>query len=199
VLYTNTVEQHTLELLKELMQLKFLKSFNLVGGTALSLLLGHRISVDLDLFTTTDFDRQKMQTALLNHFGNRVVITSSVKNKLGVFGSIDGVKVDLCFRPYPLLNDPLLIAGIRMWSLEDIAASKVFAISGRAVKKDFWDIDILLDKFTIQEITSFYQKRYQQTLAIAVAKMLTYFDEAEESENPKCLLGKTWPKIKQIK
>lgn len=84
-----------------------------------------------------------------------------------------------------------------MWALEDIAASKVYAISARATKKDFWDIDILLDKFTIYQIVEFYTERYQQFLAIAVSKMLLYFDEAEESPSPICLLGKTWEQVKK--
>ena len=84
-----------------------------------------------------------------------------------------------------------------MWSLEDIAASKILAISGRAVKKDFWDLDRLLDIFSIEEIASFYNERYQQTLAISVAKMVLFFEEAELSQEPVCLMGKTWTKVKK--
>ncbi|MEI7587081.1 nucleotidyl transferase AbiEii/AbiGii toxin family protein [Runella sp.] len=51
MLQTRTVEPGTLELLKQLMSLKALEQFYLVGGTALALQMGHRISVDLDLFT----------------------------------------------------------------------------------------------------------------------------------------------------
>ncbi len=197
MLYTATVENETLDLLHELMSLEFLTPFSLIGGTALSLLLGHRKSVDLDLFSITDFDKALMHEKLLNHFKTRINITSSVKNTLGVFSVIDGVKIDICWRPYPLLKPVLIIDKIRMWSLEDIAASKILAISGRAVKKYFWDLDRLLDVFSIEEIASYYDKRYQQALAISVAKMVLYFDDAETSEAPVCLLGKTWAKVKK--
>jgi predicted nucleotidyltransferase component of viral defense system len=56
MLRTETVEESTLELLKNLQSEKFLNDFILVGGTALSLQLGHRMSVDLDFFTLVDFD-----------------------------------------------------------------------------------------------------------------------------------------------
>jgi predicted nucleotidyltransferase component of viral defense system len=197
VLFRNTVEDETWNLLQELMDLEFLQAFNLIGGTALSLQLGHRKSVDLDLFSIPDFDKALMQKKLQEHFKIRIRISSSVKNTLGVFSAIDGIKVDVCSRPYPLLKPVLEIDGIRMWSLEDIAASKIFAISGRAVKKDFWDLDRLLDVFSIEEIASFYDRRYQQSLAISVAKMVLFFEEAELSEAPVCLMGKTWTKVKK--
>jgi len=197
VLYTHTVEENTLQLLQELMGLKFLKPFSLIGGTALSLQLGHRRSVDIDLFCLEDFDKGKMHEKLYGHFAKRINITSSVKNPLGVFAHVDEVKVDICWRPFPLLKPVMEIEGVRMWSLEDIAASKIFAISHRAVKKDFWDIDRLLDFFTIEEMASFYNTRYQQALAISVAKMVLYFDDAESSEAPVCLMGKTWEQVKK--
>ena len=197
MLFTNTVAEETLELLHELMELEFLSDFNLIEGTALSLRLGHRKSVDLDLFTEVDFDRAAMHNQLLNYFKSRIAITSSVKNNLGVFCSIDGIKVDMCMRPYPLLKPIFIENGIRMWSLEDIAASKIFAISHRGVKKDFWDLDRLLDLFTIEEIAQFYNDRYGQVLAIAVAKMVVIFSDADLSEAPVCLMGKTWLKVKK--
>ena len=125
MLYSNTVEDETWDLLQELMGLEFLQAFSLIGGTALSLQLGHRKSIDLDLFSIPDFDKALMQKKLLEHFKTRISISSSVKNTLGVFSVIDGIKVDICCRPYPLLKPVLEMDGIRMWSLQDIAASKI--------------------------------------------------------------------------
>ena len=82
--------------------------------------------------------------------------------------------------------------------LQDIAASKVFAISARATKKDFWDLVRLLDEFSFLEIASFYDKRYEHKLAIAISKMLTYFEEVEESDTPICLLNKNWDQVKKV-
>ena len=84
-----------------------------------------------------------------------------------------------------------------MFKLLDIAAAKVYAISVRAAKKGFWDIDRLLDLFTVEEISDAYYQRYNQFVALGVPKMLTYFSEAEESKAPQCLLGKTWATVKK--
>jgi len=68
MLYIKTVEPHTFSLLKELMGLPFLNQFQLVGGIALSLQLGHRISVDLDLFSNEKFDNEQLIIAFTDHF-----------------------------------------------------------------------------------------------------------------------------------
>ena len=179
------------------MQLKLLKDFSLVGGTALSLMLGHRKSVDLDLFNINKFNIPELREKIIVELRGRSDFHSSPKNPLGIFGNFEGIKLDLCRHSYPLIKPIQVIEGIRMWSLEDIAASKVYAISKRATKKDFWDLDKILDSFSIDEITKFYFQRYTPALAISVSKMLTYFDEADNSEAPVCLLGKTWIKVKK--
>lgn len=56
MLHTETVEGTTLGLLKNLLAEPRIASFCLAGGTALSLYLGHRRSVDLDLFSPAPFD-----------------------------------------------------------------------------------------------------------------------------------------------
>ncbi len=55
MLYKETIYQKTLELLKRIQSIKKLNDFYLAGGTALSLYYGHRISIDLDFFTHTNF------------------------------------------------------------------------------------------------------------------------------------------------
>ena len=197
MLHKQAVEERTFNLLRELMSFKPLADFSLVGGTALALMLGHRKSIDLDFFCGKNFDIAAMHKKLKIHFKDRINIVSSEKNPLGIFSLIDDIKIDICRHPFPLIKPLLIEDGLRLWSLEDLAASKVFAISSRATKKDFWDIDRLLDIFSIEEIASFYSLRYEQNLAIAVSKMLTYFNEAEKTKEPVCLLGKTWPKVKK--
>lgn len=179
------------------MQIDLLKDFSLVGGTALALQLGHRKSIDLDLFNVNTFSIRGMRDGIIKRLEGRAVFHSSERNPLGIFGFFDGVKLDLCKHAFPLLKPILVVEGIRMWSLEDIAASKIFAISKRGTKKDFWDIDRLLQEFTLDEITEFYFRRYTPALAISVSKMLTWFDDADESVPPVCLLGKTWTQIKK--
>ena len=58
MLHTEVLEPRTLDILNDLVALDSLQSFYLVSGTALALQFGHRLSVDLDLFTTELFDQE---------------------------------------------------------------------------------------------------------------------------------------------
>lgn len=64
MLYLQTVERETLGLLKRLIQDDPFKNFNLAGDTALALYLGHRVSIDLDLFTPDEFDASQLEQYL---------------------------------------------------------------------------------------------------------------------------------------
>ena len=70
MLQTSTVAKSTLRLLKNLQAEPLLADTRLVGGTALSLQIGHRESEDLDLFTTDPFDGLQVQSLLIEKFGD---------------------------------------------------------------------------------------------------------------------------------
>lgn len=197
MLHFETVTPNTVRVLNELMTIDILKDFNLVGGTSLSLQLGHRKSDDIDLFLDKDFEKRPVIDALKEFFGDRLIVSSRDTNPLGVFCYIDSIKVDICKHTYKIIDDILIENGIRMWSIKEIAAAKVHAISNRGKKKDFWDIDKILDVLKIEEITALYRKKYDPLLAITVSQILVYFEDANESETPECFLGKTWEQIQK--
>jgi len=144
MLYTKTVETGTLDLIKQLMQDKVLAAFNLVGGTALSLKLGHRKSIDIDLFTDKDFDPHQIARHLLQMYKAENIRT--LKN--GVFSLINKVKVDVLAHQYPLINKVKSIDGIRMLSLEDIGAMKLNAILNSGTRiKDLVDMEAFEQKY----------------------------------------------------
>lgn len=99
------------------------------------------------------------------------------------------------------LNDFRLVGGTALAHDRDIAAMKIQAILGRAVKKDFWDIAELLQHHSISELISWHAEKYpNQMLAISIPQALVYFEEAESSPEPICLNNKTWEQVKkQIK
>ncbi|MCP9751265.1 nucleotidyl transferase AbiEii/AbiGii toxin family protein [Ferruginibacter sp. HRS2-29] len=196
MLQKNTVEPSTFALLEELMNCSELNNFLLVGGTALSLHYGHRLSIDLDLFTTDEFDHEELISFLSTRFEGFQLLSN---NKIGVFGFINDIKVDFVLHGFPLLNSPENIEGVRIASIPDIAAMKVNAVLKRAVKKDFWDISELLQHYSIEDIIGFYQTKFpSQQLMISIPAALTYFDDAEESPDPVSLKGQTWVSVKQI-
>lgn len=195
MLQTQTVEPGTFSLLKDLMALPELHDFCLVGGTALSLLYGHRISVDLDLFSGKILDKPAVIEALTKKFGDRFV-SEEKQARFGIFCFINDIKVDIISHPHPLIRPPKIIEGIRMFSVEDIMAMKVQAILGRGKKKDFWDIGELLQHFSVDDFIRFHKEKYStQHLFITVPQALIYFADAEESEAPMSLKGQTWESV----
>jgi predicted nucleotidyltransferase component of viral defense system len=198
MLRIEAVEPHTFSVLKQLMEIVNLKNFSLVGGTALSLYYGHRQSVDLDLFSTTPFENQDIVNALEKKFETSFV-NRTTNPRFGIFGFVDEVKIDLIIHPHPLIRPKLNIDEIRMFSIEDIIAMKVQAILGRGKKKDFWDVAELLIHFTIDDFIQYHKEKYaSQNLLITVPQAITYFADAEESEDPISLKNQTWDSVKDF-
>ena len=198
MLHTQTVEPKTLSLLKKLMSMPQLNDFCLVGGTALSLKLGHRISIDLDLFQTTEIEAERLIKLLQQEFESDFEY-ENLKINYAVFCKINKVKVDLVQYSHPLIDTVEVIDGIRMYSNKDIAAMKINAILGRGVKKDFWDLFELLKLYSLNDIINFYNQKYpNQQLLISIPNALTYFEDADDSPDPISLLGQTWEDVKEF-
>jgi hypothetical protein len=173
MLHIQTVETRTLDLIKTLMADNQLRDFNLVGGTALSLKLGHRISIDIDLFSTSSFTSKELAQHLIEHYDAEKVRTLTN----AVFCLINGVKVDLLSHQYPLIRHLDVLDGVRMVSLEDIAAMKLNAIygSGRRLK-DFVDMYVLLEKFSLDQMLQSCNTKYHD-LNIQLVKYAVIYHE----------------------
>jgi Nucleotidyl transferase AbiEii toxin, Type IV TA system len=198
MLHLETVESDTFSVLKQLMEMPELQDFSLVGGTALSLLYGHRMSVDLDMFSNKHFDNTNIINALKKEFGNSFIMEEKPP-RFGIFCFVNEVKIDIVRFPHPLIRPEVTIDGIRMFSTEDIIAMKVQAILGRGKKKDFWDIAELLKHFPISDFIKFHKEKYTtQNLIITVPQAITYFADADDSEDPISLKNQTWESVKDL-
>lgn len=194
MLYPATIDTPTLGLLNKLMQLPMLKSLRLVGGTALALQIGHRKSVVLDFFGSFPIESLDFEV-LLHEFLNVTSLKRS--EKINIF-NINNIKVDFVNYKYPWLSDAVYHDGIRLASLEDIAAMKLAAIMGRGSKKDFIDLYFLLEKFTLQQMLGFYQQKYADAAGYMLLKSLTYFEDAETEPQPEMLFDVSWQQIKHF-
>jgi len=193
MLYTSTVEPGTLGLLKSLMSEPDLQDFTLVGGTALSLRIGHRQSYDLDLFGFPEALNIPMISALLLDYGAVEMQTAS-KNIFSAL--VNGIKVDFVRYQYPLIHPFSVEEGIRLASLEDIAAMKLAAITGRGRKRDFSDIYFLLKHFSLAEMLDLFVKKYPDGNRFLTIKSLNYFEDAEEDKDPVFLHQADWKTIR---
>lgn len=201
----NTVTPLLKEVLEKFMQVPQLAAFRLVGDTALSLRLGHRESVDIDLFTGQEYDSIDWK-AIYDLFRTTFQY-ADIRNQsdgLHSFGEsfylgksdLERVKVDL-FYTDPFLLPSETIDGIRMASLDDIVAMKVDVVSRGGRKKDFWDLHELSDTYSIEQMLDLHQKRYPWTHdRKALLANFTDFELADEDFDPNCLKGKYWELIK---
>ena len=192
-LHYEAVPPPLLALLRKLMQEDLLEPFHLVGGTALALQLGHRVSVDIDLFTDQAFDVQLFAELLREKFSIQALETAMNT----VRGTVDGIKLDLMAHRYPIIDGPTLIDGLRLASLKDIAAMKLNAIANRGSKKDFWDFAELLNYFSRDEMLGFFAEKYTAENVWYVEKSLSYFVDAEEEPDPRDLKGRSWSDVKR--
>ncbi len=180
------------------MRLKALLPFSLVDGTTLSLRYGHRTSADLDLFCHGKFDPDPIVKALKKEFA-KDYRTESKTARWGIFCYLGGVKVDIVHHPHLLISEIEDINNIRMYGDPDIIAMKLNAILGRGKKKDFWDLNELLHHYSLKDMIEFHETKFpDQNLLITIPQAITYFDDADESEDPISLKGQTWETVKKF-
>jgi predicted nucleotidyltransferase component of viral defense system len=193
MLRTDTLEKHTLELLKKLQTVKALRNTRLVGGTALALQIGHRLSVDLDFFgdvpQNTD---QLIEEFNDNNIKNRVDYSSKSIKQF----TINNVKVDIVNYPYRWLEPVREVVGIKLADLKDITAMKLVAIINRGTRRDFVDIFFLLQYFQLDQQMKLYMLKYPDGNSFNVLRSLTYFEDAEAAPMPKMLINVDWEQIK---
>ena len=180
------------------MKVKDFQPFSLVGGTALALRYGHRTSIDLDLFYHQKFDHEVIDLSLKKEFG-KGYRSESKTTRWGIFCYIEDVKVDIVFYPHLPISDIEVTDNIRMYSDQDIIAMKLNAILGRGKKKDFWDLYELLHHYSLEDMIHFHETKFpDQNLLISIPQAITYFDDADESEEPVSLKGQTWKSVKKL-
>lgn len=193
MLHIESVEAKTLGLLKRLQSLHIFQQCRLVGGTALALQIGHRKSVDLDLFGTIEATPDEIQN-ICQELGD-FEISKATKNINTLW--IDGIKVDCVNYPYKWIENCVVNDGIRMASINDIAAMKILAIINRGTKKDFIDLYFLLKRMSLNDILDLYEEKYANGSRFLAIKSLTYFEDAESDPMPFMFYNITWDRIKK--
>jgi len=176
------------------MQMPEFRQFNLVGGTALALQIGHRLSIDLDLFTHEEYDSDKILQALQS-LGN---LDTLVDNPPYLQVRLDDVKMDFLKFPYTFVQECIETEGIRLVSIENIAVMKLLAIARRGVKKDFFDLYFILERYRLEEILQIFEAKLPHVDMFHILKSMTFFGDAEPGGDPKMLIKVTWENLKKV-
>jgi len=164
----------------------------LVGGTSLALQIGHRKSIDLDLFGRFNLEQEEFSW-IFKQFNSVTMINRTPNIKTYI---IEDIKVDFVNYPYSWIDKAILKDGIRLAGMKDIAAMKLSAITGRGTKKDFIDLYFLLRYFSLNQMLNFYNQKYPDGSKFLVLKSLTYFEDAEVELTPVMLESVDWKEVK---
>lgn len=203
MLYYNTVNDLLKNSLIKLMQSDVFNDFRLVGGTALSLQIGHRESIDIDLFSDSEYGTlnfNSIENYLKANFeyvdflntipamGKSYFIGENKQNTV----KLDVYYTDTYIQPY------VEVDGVRMATIEEIIAMKIDVVQRGGRKKDFWDLHDLLQSYNINQMLDLHQQRYPYTHdKDLIINNFTSFQQADEDFNPICFKGKYWEFIKE--
>jgi hypothetical protein len=191
---SEVLPEPTRKLLNKFSQEKLPSKSYLGGGTAIALWLGHRQSVDLDWFTSQEFDEKMWQMKWETELG----FTVRGRDWQTLTGEIEGVKTALYFYKYSLIDETASYNNLEIAGLKDLAAMKLDAVISRGTKRDFIDLYFLTKKFGAGQMFEFYNLKYGnlEDRELLLRKALTYFKEADEDEMPRMLEPVDWKKIK---
>ncbi len=197
-LFWNTVTDNMRETLLYFTQSKIGLQFYLAGGTALSLQLGHRRSVDLDFFSPTQdipTIRPWLEETLApfspiltdSSWGNLVYLANGVR--MGFYGY-----------GFPMIGEMVEAEGTRLASVEDIALMKMDAVLSRAARKDFYDLYFICQDIPLQTLLNLSPKKYANVrdFETQTVKRLVYFENAEADADPILLQPVLWEDVKKF-
>ncbi|RTY72666.1 nucleotidyl transferase AbiEii/AbiGii toxin family protein [Flavobacterium sp. LS1R10] len=203
MLHYNTVNDLLKNSLLQLMKSDVFNDFRLVGGTALSLQIGHRESIDIDLFSDVEYGTlnfKEIEDFLKSNFEyvDFLDLPPAMGKAYFIGENKDNtVKLDIFYTDtyiQPFIEED----GIRMATIEEIIAMKVDVIQRGGRKKDFWDLHDLLDSYSIMQMIEFHEQRYPYTHdKNLIIQNFTNFDQADDDFDPICYKGKYWEFIKE--
>jgi len=152
------------------------RGFYLAGGTGLALQLAHRRSIDFDFYRPGDFDPQRLYQALASRVRHARLVRSADGT---LIARLNDVECSGFRYAYPLLKPLVTNEYLAVASLEDIAAMKLAAIIQRGTRRDYFDLYVLLERFSLKRILGLARKKYQGFNDYVALQALTYFEEAE--------------------
>lgn len=193
-MHSEAISARTKCLLEKIKKSNLGEKFYLAGGTALAIQLGHRESIDLDWFSDAEFSSQRLKEALAAI--GRFELASEEEGT--IHGLLDGIRISFFLYKYNLLFPLVEFDGIRLADERDIAAMKLDAISSRGSRKDFLDFYFLLEKYSLDDLIVFFEKKFSRLKfnKLHLLKSLTFFEDADVEPEPIMLKSIKWKDAK---
>jgi hypothetical protein len=175
------LESIELEQKKVFLKLKEFPNFYLVGGTGLALQMGHRISVDFDMFS----DKKNLRNLLIKvervfkDFKLSIVINNP--DQLSV--KVNGVKIDFVGYPYPPILGFISFEGINILKIPEIAAMKAQTLGRRPALKDYIDLYFIIKEkyIDLNGIINIAEKKYKDEFnGRLFLEQLIYLQDVED-------------------
>lgn len=163
--------------------LKEFKKFYLAGGTALSLQIGHRISVDFDFFCEDDISKDLMPRVKKIFKGSDISVLVNNLDELTLI--INGVKITFLKYPFPALSDFILYKGVKFLNIKEISATKAYTIGRRGSYKDYIDLYFIISKkyVSLENIIKMAEKKYGDDFNSRLfLEQLVYFKDIEYAD-----------------
>ena len=179
MLQEGCVSERLLALVRKLEKEAAFKDYFLVGGTALSLQIGHRKSDDIDLFTGRELQIPEIEKYLKQNYGGKYQLINSQRMIYQVM--IEGIKVDFVHHPFELVEPVHHESGVAYLGKKDIAAMKLHAIETDGSRaKDFVDIFFLLKEIPLEKMFKYYRKKFSTDNIFNAKRSLGFFGDVPE-------------------
>ena len=195
--HLSTINDETYALLKEIFSIPEINNhFALAGGTGLALQIGHRVSIDLDIFSQKQFNTTELEIILSSN--KNWQFTPVNKNSRMLFCYINDIKCDFVQEPATLLKSFINEDGVNYFSVEDIGAMKMHTICGRGKRKDFFDIYALIENYGWEKMLQWFEGKYSSSQYYYLWRSITYFNDADEDApiDGMVTFTKNWEEIK---
>ena len=196
-LHYEMVSEELKRTLRQLMKIEELNSFRLVGGTGLALQLGHRSSIDIDLFAAGNAPSPRELAVILEkNFLSGFSISRF--QQYGLSASINQIKVDIYDWKVPYYSPPVMIDQIRFASVDDVFAFKCEALTGRKSEKDFVDLSEILLHQPLDQLLLAFTHRYPFITKAAIFAILLKPESFERDFTIRYAPGKSWDEYQMV-
>ncbi|HEY8660075.1 MAG TPA: nucleotidyl transferase AbiEii/AbiGii toxin family protein [Hanamia sp.] len=186
MLHLTTIDTTTYSLVQKVFKTEIIKNnFALAGGTSLALQIGHRKSIDLDLFCPPPFNVKELEIILATTTNFSFEYTGS--NSRMLFANINNIKCDFVQESATLLAPFVVADGVNYFSVKDIAAMKLHTICGRGKKKDFFDVYALLQLYSRETLIEWFTQKYDEKQLFFFWRSILYFEDAENDQISKAI------------